>query len=101
MESVDAGVTGPKERREAANWGSEASSAIDSSRVSLALDWGCTVGPGVDGERAEAGGRRGVLVVADEACSGYLRLAADVAVLAALEEEEPIVECGHLLTVQC
>lgn len=92
MESVDAGVTGPRERRDAANWGSVASSATESSRVSLVLGGGCTVGPGVNEGLAEGGGRGGILVVADEACCGYLRLAADVAALAALEDEEPMIE---------
>lgn len=46
-----------------------------------------------------------MLVVAGEACCGYLRLVADAAVRAALEEEEPITAALWLgimaLTARC
>lgn len=67
FERVDDGWTGPRERRERAKSGSEASrdiafvdqrtegqnenflGSLHSSLVSLACDWGCIVGPGADG----------------------------------------------------
>lgn len=62
---------------------------IHSSRVSLALGCECTVGPGAECE-SPGGAPEGGWFVADETCCGYFRLAAGAAVLAALEDEEPM-----------
>lgn len=67
-----------------------------SSLVPLAVVCGWTVGPGALGWRPAGGRAEGALVgveVGGVRC-GYWRLAAPAAVLAALEDEEPIFDGG-------
>ncbi len=115
LERVLEGWTGPRERRDAAKSGSDASRdiaaahirksmhsvairhdiRIHSSFVPLACDWGCTVGPGAVGRPTWGGGAGGALEVGGGGTRcGYCRLAAPAVVLAALEVNEPIVTTG-------
>lgn len=83
LDSVLEGWTGPRERRDAAKSGSDASRVIavvhirksiyltavrhdvriHSSFVPLACDWGCTLGPGAVGWPGEEEGTGGALEV--------------------------------------
>lgn len=68
---------------------------LPSSRVPLACDRGCTVGPGAPdwppgGGRAEGALVDGACDVGDTLC-GYCLRAAPAAVLAALDDDDPMV----------
>ena len=98
FERVEEGVTGPRERREAAKEGSEASRAMEASFVEEARGAGWTVGPGEVGWPGSGEGEEAALVLEEEGDGlggrrvGYWRrrVAAEAVLAAALEAEEPI-----------